>query len=378
MARIRYGHRGAPVNVTIYTPLDPTLIGGMRTWLESFWQPIVRAKKVVLRIVHAGTRPSCETAAYLPLPDAPWTTHEVRGRAMPGTNAKLPAVPDLVRAFAGSDVVYVDNGYVLQDRTALRAARIAGARAVSGHHSVILHDNASAEGLLHNAAWLLSGRRCISRFDAVHALNETDAAYLRGCGARKAAVIPLPIDRTVFAPGAKNAAFTVLFVGRLHRQKGVDRLVRFIEAYAERDPDVRFRIAGAGAEEEQLHGLARRANVTLLSGLSRDRVADEMRAAHVLAAPSRTETFGFAAAESLCSGTPVVCSDTHGFRDLIDGSNGTIVQQPDRPDAWIAAIEELRSDPVRYATICERARASTQRLESEPLAERMLAFLRTC
>ncbi|HET7813488.1 MAG TPA: glycosyltransferase [Candidatus Baltobacteraceae bacterium] len=363
------------MNVTIYTPLDPTLIGGMRTWLDSFWRPIARSGSIALRVVHSGTRPSSESAAYSPLTGVPWTVREIPGRAMPGTNAKLPAVAELAQAFEGSDVVYVDNGYVFQDWTALRAARSVRARVVSGHHSVILHDNASAEGMLHNAAWLLSGRRCIPRFDAVHALNETDAAYLRSCGARAAAVIPLPVDRTVFAPGAKNAAFTVLFAGRLHRQKGVDRLVRLVEGYAARDPSVRFRIAGAGAEESRLRGFAQRETVTLLSALPRERMAEEMRSAHVLAAPSRTETFGFAAAESLSSGTPVVCSDTHGFRDLIDGTNGTIVRRPDAADAWIAAIEALRRDPQQYRSMCERARTSTARLAIEPLARDMLAFL---
>lgn len=269
-------------------------------------------------------------------------------------------------------MLYFDNGYVLQDLVALKAAHAAGVRTVSGHHSVILHAGTGLSAALHNASWNLLGKRMLARFDAVHALNSTDEAYLRSAGGKDVRVVPLPVDLGTFCPGAKRSRFTLLFVGRLHAQKGIDRLQKIVQALLESDSGIDVRIVGAGPQADLVATLARNPHVTTLSRLERPQVAAEMRAAHILIAPSRSETFGFVAAEALASGTPVVCTPTNGFVDLVDGRNGAIVQDADNPAAWLEAVRRIRMlNADDYAALCGRARASVERLGFDAVAAGM-------
>lgn len=121
-----------------------------------------------------------------------------------------------------------------------------------------------------------------------------------------------------------------------------------------------------------MEALARDSRVTIRSGLERAQVASEMRAAHVLIAPSRSETFGFVAAESLASGTPVVASPTHGFLDLVNSENGAIVQQADDVQVWLQAIDRIRALPHdQYCRLCASASAGAHRLGFERVAAGM-------
>ena len=345
----------------------------MRTWLHDFWIPYSESRHAELRVIHTATRPTQAPGAYRPLPQTgSFRVIRIPGRRVPGSGANLPAAADLADAIAGSDVLYFDNGYVLQDVVALKAARTAGVRTISGHHSVILHAGTGLSAALHNASWNLLGKRMLARFDAVHALNATDEAYLRNAGGKDVRVVPLPIDLQTFCPGAKRSRFTVLFVGRLHAQKGIDRLQKIVRALLESENEIDVRIVGAGPQEDLVAELARNPHVSTLNRLERPQVAAEMRAAHVLVAPSRSETFGFVAAEALASGTPVLCTPTNGFVDLVDERNGAMVRDADNPAAWLEAVRRIRAlNAGEYAALCERARASVERLGFDAVAAGM-------
>jgi len=295
---------------------------------------------------------------------------QIAGVVLPGSGARLPRANVLVDAIADCDLLYVDNGYILQDWVALRAARRLRIPSISGHHSVILHEGTGAGAFTHNLAWELFGRRLLRRFDRVHALNRTDAAYLERAGAKDVRVARLPIDITTFHPAAKADVFTVLFVGRLHPQKGIDRLQHFIPLLLDRlGGRVRVRIVGAGPEAQRLEPFRSDSRVQILPPIDRAAVAAEMRAAHVLVAPSRTETFGFVVAEALASGTPVVCTRTNGFVDLVSSENGQLINDPDQAEAWLDAITRIhRLPPERYSELSHRARESAAHLGFEAVA----------
>jgi glycosyltransferase involved in cell wall biosynthesis len=364
------------MKISLYSPLDPTLIGGMRTWLLDFWTPYTAQRNLELQVVHTGTRPASSAAAYKPLPTSDRIRIvQINGRPIPGSGANLPSVAELAGAIEGSDALYFDNGYVLQDIISLRSAKISGVRAISGHHSVILHRDSGIAGSFHNAVWNAIGKRVLPRFAAVHALNAADAAYLRSIGGQNVSVIPLPVDLDTFTTGEKAAEFTVLFVGRLHMQKGIDRLVRIVDGLL-KEPNISVRIVGAGPDAGRLQRFERVPRVVTLSGLSRECVASEMRRAHALVAPSRTETFGFVAAEALASGTPVVASATNGFLDLVTGSNGRIIRDAEDTAAWVRSILAIRDlSTTSYSELCREARSSVMRLGFDNIALGMDALI---
>ena len=357
------------MKIAFYSPLDPTLVGGVRSWLVDFWRRYLDTRQATLDIVHTGTRPSRHADSYLPLPSDPRISIEtLKGPVLPGSGGHLPSERALARSLEGSDVCYFDNGYALQDVVVLNAAQRARIPVISGHHAVIKF------GGLHDVAWNSIGRRMMRRFDAVHTLNVRDAQYLRSVGARNVHLIPIAVDLQTFAPRAPRAAqFTVLFVGRLHYQKGIDRLIRIVEFARERYRDaMRFIIVGSGPLHSDLKRIAALSNVTLNASAERDAVAELMSRAHVLIVPSRWETFGVVAAEALATGTPILATDAGAMREMAADGRGEIVYKPDDPAVWGAALEAIMDRYRRDTSYSGEVAAITRQY-----AEQAFAFERT-
>jgi phosphatidylinositol alpha-mannosyltransferase len=73
------------------------------------------------------------------------------------------------------------------------------------------------------------------------------------------------------------------------------------------------------------------------------------------------ESFGIVLLEAMASGTPVVCSDIHGYKGVVRRDREGILVPPRTPAALAAAIMRLFSDPALAATMGEAGR---QRAES--------------
>lgn len=131
-------------------------------------------------------------------------------------------------------------------------------------------------------------------------------------------MIPVPAEPAAIPTGP----FTIGFLGRLERQKGVEVLLAAYEEIRRKRSDVRLRFAGAGPVP-----------IPQRDGISSDGwVADSHRwfgSVHVLAAPSLPwENLGNSSVEALANGVPAVVSDTGGLPETV-GRFGTVVPAGD-------------------------------------------------
>lgn len=125
----------------------------------------------------------------------------------------------------------------------------------------------------------------------------------------------------------------VLYVGRLVKDKSVDRLILAIKKIAATHPSIRCMIIGHGIEKANLERLIMRyhleSNITMLDPLPEAAdVYAYMKAAKVFCTPSVREGFGITCLEALGCGTPVITinSPANAARHLIqNGQNGSIV-----------------------------------------------------
>jgi len=106
-------------------------------------------------------------------------------------------------------------------------------------------------------------------------------------------------------------------------------------------PNIRLKIGGYGPQIDQINDFIYKFRlnniICLLGELSARNVAKEMNEAVALIHPSNYETFSVVCAESLCCGTPVICSNVGGLKDNINHSNGILVNT-NSPDAFEEAI----------------------------------------
>jgi alpha-maltose-1-phosphate synthase len=186
------------------------------------------------------------------------------------------------------------------------------------------------------------------------------------------------------AAGVDPARPSVVFVGRITRQKGLPHLLR---AAAELPPEVQLVLLAGAADTPEIRAEV----VGLVDGLRRSRSApvawidrmlprDEVRqfltAATVFVCPSVYEPLGIVNLEAMACGAPVVGTATGGIPevvvpgetgwlvpiDQVDDGSGTPVD-PDRFVADLAAtLIEAVSDPARAAAY---GRAGRARAEAE-------------
>jgi len=163
-----------------------------------------------------------------------------------------------------------------------------------------------------------------------------------------------------------------LFVGRLERLKGVAALIRASRS----GPEADLLIAGTGADESRLKGLAAGDPRIRFLGAVAPRDLGPLYA-HALATciPSLTyEIFPTVALESLAQGTPVIAHDLGGLPEIVEDSGGGIVYRTD--EALVAALRRIVDEPaLRLEMGHKGARAVTERWSRDAHLARYLNLI---
>ena len=160
----------------------------------------------------------------------------------------------------------------------------------------------------------------------------------------------------------------VLFTGRLHPMKGIPALLKSAEIVLEKEPNIRYLIAGEPDSKAFAHEFREqlerspilKEKIVLLGKLSRKRVALLYSLADVAILPSVYDPCPYAAIETMAAGVPLVASDGGGLAELVeDGVTGLKI--PVRVNK--AGMRSV--DPE------ELAEATLRLLQDKGLAERM-------
>jgi glycosyltransferase involved in cell wall biosynthesis len=167
-------------------------------------------------------------------------------------------------------------------------------------------------------------------------------------------VVPNVVDTSLFRPAegkkkAEDEGRRLLFVGNLDRMeyKGFPTLVQALVRLNERRRDWRLDVIGTGSErrryETSVGALGLVGQVTFHGAQMKPVIAQMMRVADLLVAPSRMETFGAVVAEALASGLPVVSTSVGGIPELVDDRSGRLVS-PDDPAALAETLDATLED----------------------------------
>lgn len=170
-------------------------------------------------------------------------------------------------------------------------------------------------------------------------------------------------DPDLFAPAAQRSArpFTIGYFGRMVEEKGVFVL---LDAVAGLAGEWRLVMLGGGPLRPELERRAQQLGVADRVRFIGQVASTEMpRLYHdidALALPSLTrpnwkEQFGRVLVEAMCSGVPVVGSDSGAIPDVMGGA-GVVVREGDA-EALRAAFAHLRDDPHHAARLAAQGRA---------------------
>ncbi|RCS78058.1 glycogen synthase [Brachybacterium alimentarium] len=210
---------------------------------------------------------------------------------------------------------------------------------------------------------------------------------------------PNPETSALTSRGIDPEAPTIVFVGRITRQKGLPYFLRAV-----RDLPSEYQVvlcAGApdtpeiAAEVDALVGeLARdRGNVHLITEmLPRHELTQILTHATTFVCPSVYEPLGIVNLEAMACGIPVVASATGGIPEVVDdGTTGYLVEldqlddgtgTPVDPDRYVTdltdALVRMVSDPQRARQMGEASRRrAAEHFSWTSIAERTLEVYRT-
>jgi len=204
--------------------------------------------------------------------------------------------------------------------------------------------------------------------DAVYSSSRHSAKWCAthyGLDEDRIEVLHTGVDTEMFQPGLapKEERPTVLFVGRLERQKGVDVLFEAACAVSAEVPGLRLRFAGGDSSglAPELESQARERGmgdlVEFKGYIPHSELPSEFNRAHVMAAPSVAEGGpGFVYLEAMACGLPVVgCREGGASETIADGETGVLVEQ--RSVAGLAAaLRRLLRNPAQAAAMGAKAR----------------------
>lgn len=248
--------------------------------------------------------------------------------------------------------------------TALSLARITGARLVFHAHNMMAADVGQDVGLRDYFA-AVEGRILVAA-DQVIAISPFIAGLCRdlGCADEKLTVIPKALHMSDWAADwSPQQPPTVLFVGRLSPEKGIETLFAAMDVVRHQVAGAQLLIVGAGDKSyaaslrQQSADLRLSRTVAFLGGIATARLPPMYRSASVTVVPSLMEAFGRVAIEAMAVGCPVVVSDVGGLGPLVrHGETGLKVAAGDRDELAAALITAItRRDEA--AVMAKLARA---------------------
>jgi glycosyltransferase involved in cell wall biosynthesis len=179
------------------------------------------------------------------------------------------------------------------------------------------------------------------------------------------------VDAERFAPRFDRAPgrATLLYVGRLHAQKGLFDLLACMQHVVSVRPEAVLSLVGSGPLEAELRRLTRALglpdHVEFVGHLGEDRRDELVRhyqEATVLVHPSYYEGMPTTVLEAMACGTPVVTTAVSGALDLIEPDVNGLLVPVGQPEALAHAVLRLLDDAALQRALGLAARAT---IESE-------------
>ena len=219
------------------------------------------------------------------------------------------------------------------------------------------------------AYFAMSSLACVSTAVYNALIEQSPSMKSRAC------VIPNPIDTHIFCNEHMVKTLSdspeVVYSGRVHREKGLDILVKAVTRLHEVGVSVGLRIIGAtkiedgGSGEDYvdyLESLVRGYRITWVEPIfSPSLLAKEIRKGDIFCYPSIAglgETFGVAPLEAMGLGLVPIVSNLDCFKDfIVDNENGLVFDHTDvRCDELLAnCLMRLLSDEKMYSEMSAKA-----------------------
>jgi len=227
------------------------------------------------------------------------------------------------------------------------------------------------------AGWLadkLDGRIAVSGA-AMHFINRYFPGDYR--------IIPNGVDLERFTSAQpyeelRDGTLNILFVGRFEERKGLIHLLKAYHRLRKRKVDARLLIIGDGPKRREYRrfvGLRGIRDVEWLGRVSDDEKVRYFASADIFCAPNTgQESFGIVLLEAMAAGVPIVASDIHGFKRVVERNVQGLLVEPKNHRALAAALYALARDPDLRHQMGDAGREKAPDYSWDRVTERIVDF----
>jgi glycosyltransferase involved in cell wall biosynthesis len=336
--------------------------GGVENWIFNMAQMLSEQHQVA--VVSNGVTVKSRIQV---IPPHKFTYCEIPTIALRFTKPSviISLIPMWLRDF---DVIYLYHNSFLHSCQVLNASK---KPIVLGLHSELVFSVKSdiIRRLYHKAFYLMS-----TKASKIACRSRSQAFFLRNCVGIDKRRISLErpfVNTSLFKPSNFKDHFTLLFVGRLVKGKGLPTLQEAIKGGMK---DERWILVGNGESQYEsaiVEMIQKFPNVAWKHVLTGHELADEYARASVLVHPSESEAFPNVVLESLASGTPAILSDIPAHKEIaamFPPETCSLFKCGDH-NSLLKKIWEwkqlIRTDALRYNKICYESRHFVERTFSE-------------
>jgi GalNAc-alpha-(1->4)-GalNAc-alpha-(1->3)-diNAcBac-PP-undecaprenol alpha-1,4-N-acetyl-D-galactosaminyltransferase len=174
----------------------------------------------------------------------------------------------------------------------------------------------------------------------------------------------IPVQRCAVVPTREgDNGHTVIAMGRLVPQKGMDLLLQAFAQVAEKHPDWTLDIWGQGVDRKALETLASSLGLdgrARFRGVTKDTFG-EFRRADLFVLSSRFEGFPNVLCEAMACGLPVISFDCpSGPAEIIHDRMDGILVPPEDTDALAGVLDDLMGNPELRDRLASKASETVQ------------------
>lgn len=198
-------------------------------------------------------------------------------------------------------------------------------------------------------------------------------------------IIPngVDIDRFVRAEPfdeLRDGILNILFVGRLEERKGLIHLLRAYHRIRKRRVDARLLVIGSGPrmrEYRRFVATRRIRDVEFLGRVGDDIKARYFASSDIFVAPATgQESFGIVLLEAMAAGLPIVASDIHGYKNVVQRNLQALLVEPRNHRALAAALYALSRDPELRNRMGESGRDKATEYDWVHVTARLVEYYR--
>jgi glycosyltransferase involved in cell wall biosynthesis len=199
----------------------------------------------------------------------------------------------------------------------------------------------------------------------------------RGYSAEKMSIFKRGIDINLFQYSQKRFeairhkyalrdGFTLLWAGRVSRDKNIAFLADVYKTIADERSDVNLIVAGIGPALSELKTMLKGYPRVVFTGkIERSELPNFYSLADAFVFPSTVDTFGMVILEAQACGLPALVTDIGGPQEIVQNKKTGFVLPAYDKEAWVGSIRHLikikESEPSLYERVRSRARMMVEK-----------------